>query len=72
MNDNKKDCYVLCRKLVRDIASARKSYFKIAKPRKQSVEDFVLSFMESEVLPLWPEGWMSKSTLHKFVESESR
>ncbi|XP_033223092.1 ubinuclein-1 [Belonocnema kinseyi] len=55
--------------IVREIAASRKHYFKISRPRKENVESFVASFLESRVLPLWPAGWMKIETLLKYANS---
>ncbi|XP_051162087.1 ubinuclein-1 isoform X2 [Leptopilina boulardi] len=49
--------------ILREMASCRRNYFKISKPRNTSLENFVSSFFESDVLPLWPAGWMKLEKL---------
>ncbi|XP_043481665.1 ubinuclein-1-like isoform X2 [Leptopilina heterotoma] len=49
--------------IVREMASSRKSYFKISRTRKESLDTFIATFFETDVLPLWPEGWMKLENL---------
>ncbi|XP_018348610.1 PREDICTED: ubinuclein-1 isoform X2 [Trachymyrmex septentrionalis] len=55
------------KKLVLEIANARRHYFKILRSRKESMESFVASFMDSNVLPLWPPGYVRLQTLLKYA-----
>lgn len=55
------------KKLVYDIANARRQYFKILRPRKESMESFVATFMDTKVLPLWPQGYVRLQTLLKYA-----
>ncbi|XP_043492647.1 ubinuclein-1 isoform X3 [Polistes fuscatus] len=54
------------KKLVYEIANARRQYFKILRPRKESMESFVATFMDTKVLPLWPSGYVRLQTLLKY------
>lgn len=54
------------KKLVYEIANARRQYFKILRPRKESMESFVATFMDTKVLPLWPQGYVRLQTLLKY------
>ncbi|XP_020289262.1 ubinuclein-1 isoform X2 [Pseudomyrmex gracilis] len=55
------------KKLVLEIANARRHYFKILRPRKESMESFVATFMDTNVLPLWPPGCVRLQTLLKYA-----
>lgn len=55
------------RKLVLEIANARRHYFKILRTRKESMESFVATFMDTNVLPLWPPGYVRLQTLLKYA-----
>ncbi|XP_012214513.1 ubinuclein-1 isoform X2 [Linepithema humile] len=57
------------KKLVLEIANARRHYFKILRPRKESMESFVATFMDTSVLPLWPPGCVKLQTLLKYASS---
>ncbi|XP_015171143.1 PREDICTED: ubinuclein-1 isoform X4 [Polistes dominula] len=57
------------KKLVYEIANARRQYFKILRPRKESMESFVATFMDTKVLPLWPSGYVRLQTLLKYSNS---
>ncbi|XP_015115221.1 ubinuclein-2 [Diachasma alloeum] len=58
------------RKLVCEIATIWRHYYTIRKPRKESVETFVTSFLETRVLTLWPKGWMRLNILLKYSKPE--
>lgn len=60
------------RKLIAEIAAARREYFEILKPRKETVETFVSSFMDAKVRPLWPPGWVRLQTLLKYSNPQSQ
>lgn len=55
------------KKLVLEIANARRHYFKILRTRKESMESFVATFMDTNVLPLWPPGCVRLHTLLKYA-----
>ncbi|KAG7198429.1 hypothetical protein KM043_005815 [Ampulex compressa] len=55
------------KKLVYEIANARRQYFKILRPRKESMESFVATFMDTKVLTLWPPGCVRLQTLLKYA-----
>ncbi|XP_015603534.1 yemanuclein isoform X2 [Cephus cinctus] len=58
------------KKLVYEISKARRQYFEVVRPRKETIEPFVANFMESEVFPLWPPGWVRLQTLLSYSNSE--
>lgn len=60
----------MCRKLVYEIVTEWRQYFKIQKPRKESMETFVKTFVENKIVSLWPQGWMRVETLLKYANSE--
>ncbi|KAL0111850.1 hypothetical protein PUN28_013206 [Cardiocondyla obscurior] len=55
------------KKLVLEIANARRHYFKILRTRKESMESFVATFIDMNVLPLWPPGCVRLQTLLKYA-----
>lgn len=55
------------RKLVLEIANARRHYFKILRSRKESMESFVATFLDTNVLPMWPPGYVRLQTLLKYA-----
>lgn len=59
--------FINFRKLVLEIANARRHYFKILRPRKESMESFVATFMDTNILPLWPTGCVRLQTLLKYA-----
>ncbi|XP_074097432.1 yemanuclein isoform X1 [Cotesia typhae] len=54
------------KKAVCDIATVWRQYYKVRKPRKENMDSFVSTFMESKILPLWPKGWVTVETLLKY------
>nr|XP_033334263.1 ubinuclein-1 isoform X1 [Megalopta genalis] len=60
------------KKLVYEIANAKREMYTILRPRKsKETEDmfnFVASYMVQYVLPLWPSGYMTQSALLQFVK----
>ncbi|XP_015274902.1 PREDICTED: ubinuclein-1 [Gekko japonicus] len=39
--------------------------YELEKNKAQSMEDYVKAFLDAEVKPLWPKGWMQARTLFK-------
>uniref|UniRef100_A0A8C4KLQ8 Ubinuclein 1 n=1 Tax=Dromaius novaehollandiae TaxID=8790 RepID=A0A8C4KLQ8_DRONO len=39
--------------------------YELEKNKAQSLEDYVKTFLDAEVKPLWPKGWMQARTLFK-------
>uniref|UniRef100_A0ACB8FLF1 Ubinuclein-1 n=1 Tax=Sphaerodactylus townsendi TaxID=933632 RepID=A0ACB8FLF1_9SAUR len=39
--------------------------YELEKNKAQSMEDYVKTFLDAEVKPLWPKGWMQARTLFK-------
>ncbi|XP_011308784.1 ubinuclein-1 isoform X2 [Fopius arisanus] len=58
------------KKLVCEIATLWREYYTIRKPRKESVESFLSSFLKTKILSLWPAGWMKYSILCKYTNPE--
>ncbi|XP_076676591.1 yemanuclein isoform X1 [Andrena cerasifolii] len=56
------------KKLVCEIANARRQCYNVLRPRKLSMYTFVGSYLLRQVLPLWPHGYMNGHTLLKFVD----
>ena len=43
--------------------------FNMIKKRNETIEEHVKAYLDEQVRPLWPKGWMSTKILYK--ESES-
>nr|XP_034171511.1 ubinuclein-1 [Osmia lignaria] len=56
------------KKLVYEITNIKRQCYNVLRPRKSSMYTFVGTFLLRQVLPLWPEGYMSVHTLLKFVD----
>ena len=46
------------RKLLCDVVRVKMKIYDYMKTRTQSSEEFLKMFLESEIKPLWPKGWM--------------
>lgn len=46
--------------------------YKIAKPKKETVDDFLLRKFSEEVVPLWPEGWIKPEDLKRELERKKK
>ncbi|XP_038055524.1 ubinuclein-1-like isoform X2 [Patiria miniata] len=57
------------RELLCAIVSVKLQTYKLSKIRTQSAEDYLKAYLEDEIKPLWPAGWMQTRTL--FKESRS-
>uniref|UniRef100_H3AMS6 Ubinuclein 2 n=1 Tax=Latimeria chalumnae TaxID=7897 RepID=H3AMS6_LATCH len=57
------------RALLCNLVKIKLSCYELEPNKSQSVEDYLKAFMESEVKPLWPKGWMQARML--FKESRS-
>lgn len=57
------------RNLLCNLVKIKLGCYKLDPNKSQSVEDYLKNFMETEVKPLWPKGWMQSRML--FKESRS-
>ncbi|CAG9860847.1 unnamed protein product [Phyllotreta striolata] len=57
------------KKLVKDILSVKKRCLILEGKHKDNLEDQIVVFLKTAVLPLWPEGWMYMNTLTKVHNS---
>lgn len=48
----------LCRNLLCSLVRVKLSCYEMEKQCSLSVEDYLKAFLENEVKPLWPKGWM--------------
>lgn len=51
------DC-VFSRSLLCNLVRVKLSCYELEGKNSLSVEDYLKAFMETEVKPLWPKGWM--------------
>lgn len=47
-----------CRNLLCNLVRVKLSCYQMEKQCSLSVEDYLKAFLETEVKPLWPKGWM--------------
>ncbi|XP_055551808.1 yemanuclein [Wyeomyia smithii] len=60
------------RTLLYDVAAIRKQSFHILRPRKETEEDYVHSYLKKSVVPLWPSGWMKFEELQKELDRRKK
>ncbi|XP_029716322.2 yemanuclein isoform X2 [Aedes albopictus] len=60
------------RTLLYDIANIRKQSFNILRPRKETEAEFIHSYLQKNVLPLWPSGWMKFEELQKELDRRKK
>lgn len=48
----------VCRNLLCNLVRVKLSCYEMEKQCSLSVEDYLKAFLETEVKPLWPKGWM--------------
>nr|XP_021147640.1 ubinuclein-1 isoform X4 [Columba livia] len=53
------------RELLCHLVKIKLDGYDLDKNKAQSLEDFVKTFLDGEVKPLWPKGWMQARTLFK-------
>lgn len=46
------------RSLLCNLVRVKLGFYELEGKKSQSVEDYLKAFMETEVKPLWPKGWM--------------
>lgn len=51
-------CILFCRSLLCNLVKIKLGCYELEPNRSQSAEDYLKTFMETEVKPLWPKGWM--------------
>ncbi|XP_051878171.1 ubinuclein-1-like isoform X3 [Pristis pectinata] len=53
------------RDLLCSVVRTKMAYYEQERNKSQAAEDYLKAFLESEVKPLWPKGWMQSRTLFK-------
>ncbi|XP_063610110.1 ubinuclein-2-like isoform X2 [Penaeus indicus] len=48
-----------------EVVSVRVKFFQMMKKRSETPEDHIRMFLDAEVRPLWPKGWMNARILYK-------
>lgn len=46
------------RKLLCKVVDIKMEHYEMSKIQSQTPEDYLKSFLEAEIKPLWPSGWM--------------
>ncbi|XP_064608592.1 ubinuclein-2-like isoform X2 [Liolophura sinensis] len=53
------------RVLLCEIVSIKMKTYDLSKLRTQSAEEYLKSFLDAEIKPIWPKGWMQTRMLYK-------
>ena len=53
------------RNLLNQIVQIKLNHYELSKIRSQTPEDYLKTFFEQELKPLWPQGWMQSRMLFK-------
>ncbi|XP_037706284.1 ubinuclein-1-like isoform X1 [Choloepus didactylus] len=53
------------RELLCQVVKLKLESYDLERSKAQSLEDYVKAFLDTEVKPLWPKGWMQARTLFK-------
>ncbi|XP_058142510.1 ubinuclein-1 isoform X2 [Dasypus novemcinctus] len=53
------------RELLCQVVKIKLESYDLGRNKAQSLEDYVKAFLDAEVKPLWPKGWMQARTLFK-------
>lgn len=57
-------CFFLFRSLLCNLVRVKLVCYELEGKNSQSVEDYLKAFMETEVKPLWPKGWMQTRSVY--------
>lgn len=49
---------ICCRSLLCDIVRIKMKSFDLMKTKTQSADEFLKQFLDKDIKPLWPKGWM--------------
>lgn len=61
------------RSLLCNLVRVKLQCYELEGKNSQSVEDYLKAFMETEVKPLWPKGWMqARSVSIKWLPAHKR
>lgn len=53
------------RTLLCDVVRVKMHTFTMSKGKSQSAEEFCKAFLDQDVRPIWPKGWMQTRVLYK-------
>ncbi|XP_058812154.1 yemanuclein [Topomyia yanbarensis] len=60
------------RSLLNDVVTIRKKSFHILRPRKETEEGYVQSYLAKQVVSLWPSGWIRYEDLQKELDRRKK
>lgn len=58
---------MLCRSLLCNLVRVKLGCYELEGKNSLSLEDYLKAFMETEVKPLWPKGWMQARCVQMFT-----
>ncbi|XP_050716056.1 ubinuclein-1-like isoform X2 [Eriocheir sinensis] len=53
------------RKLLNDVVQVRVSFWQMIRKRSETPEEYIRLFLDTEVRPIWPKGWITTRILYK-------
>ena len=57
--------YFIYRTLLCEVVRVKMQTFQLSKGRSETAEEFCKGFLDRDVRPIWPKGWMQKVVLFK-------
>lgn len=51
------------RSLVSNIIKIKEESYAVIQPRRQTMDEFIDTYLEEKIVPMWPTGWMRKDEL---------
>ena len=60
---------VVFRQCFEPVEKVKSESYAISRPRGTTLEDWIKQFLEEEVKPIWPAGWMTLKNLEKAVKT---
>ncbi|KAK8405110.1 hypothetical protein O3P69_001593 [Scylla paramamosain] len=53
------------RKLLNDVVQVRVTFWQMIRKRSETPEEYIRLFLDTEVRPIWPKGWITARILYK-------
>lgn len=60
------------RALLNDVVKHCHEVYRVAKPRKESEDDYIVRYLKETVVPLWPDGWVKYEDLQKELDRRKK
>lgn len=59
-----------CRELLFEIVNLKMIIYDLESPACSSLEEYLKAFLEADVKPLWPKGWMQSRYTKQVINTE--